>query len=253
VKRRKKRRKSKKPQASRSLLVYQDEQVLVEFLNFDFSTLRYDGNTYTDAAGRKVSGELQKLIHRDLSLNLPINAFWTDSEGIPRKGNQLEMLQAELIEDLSLILEPAKDPDRDTRMQAHLISLCDRINRFDFKARLVPLSGRKKLFGRANPARQLLNREQRVFAAAGGQWIVRLDFGVGDGHAPEKDFYAIIADGLISGKLAMLRRCKKCRIFFLAKEPRQVFCEPAHGRLYYDDPTRAKKRVEDSRANRSLE
>jgi hypothetical protein len=196
---------------------------LVEFVNLDINQARSDN----------ISGELHRLIHNDLSLGSLEN---------------LKILQTEILEALSPIAEPPAGFTR-ARMQVHLNSLIDKIHRLHFEPRFIPLAGGQKLFGLANPARQLLNREQGVFSRGAGEWIVRLEFSVGPGYAPERDFYASIAEGLVSGELTMLRRCPYCRIFFVAKESRQLFCAREHGRLYYDDPTRAKERVYKSRAS----
>ena len=80
-----------------------------------------------DATGRKVSGELHMLIHRDLSLNLPVNAFFTDSKGVQRKGNNLQALQSELIEDLLPIAQRPEGFNR-AKLQAHLLALIDKIS-----------------------------------------------------------------------------------------------------------------------------
>jgi hypothetical protein len=198
--------------------------LLVEFLNLDVDSAQH------------ASSELRALIR--YNLDSPEN---------------LKALQSELLEVLLPIAKPPAGFGRE-KMQAHLISLCDRIHRLRLEIRFIPLSGSPKLFGRHNPARQLISREQRVFAAAGGQWIVKPEFSVGLGLGrgeSKKLLYTILADGLIFGDLAMIRLCDYCRTFFVAKELRQIFCTPAHGRLYWDDPARAKKRVEKSRSDES--
>jgi hypothetical protein len=220
-------------------LAYGREQVLLQFLNLDFSTLKYDGHNYVDAAGRQVGGELHLLIHRDLSLNLPVNAFFTDSEGMRRSGNSLEALQTELIEVLLPITEAkwrskSSRPMR-IRMQDYLVRLVATLNEFHFETRFNLLSGDKRLFDLTNSARALVSRDKRhqgIFAW-GSEWIVRMAFSAGSGYAPRRDFFGLIAEGMISGELALLRRCPCCRTFFVAHDPRSKFM-PGHTRFYYD-------------------
>ena len=94
-----------------------------------------------------------------------------------------------------------------------------------------------------------LSARRRVFSWAAGKWIVN------QGYIPQLDgknrslayLYSIIANALVSGDLALLRQCPYCKNLLLAvKDKRTRFC-PGHMRLYYDDPARAKVRVELSR------
>jgi hypothetical protein len=60
--------------------------------------------------------------------------------------------------------------------------------------------------------------------------------------------YSNLATVLVSGEIRLLRRCPYCGKFFMAVIDRRArFC-PGHGRLYYDDPSRAKERVYKSRS-----
>jgi hypothetical protein len=95
----------------------------------------------------------------------------------------------------SPIVEPAPAFTR-MGMQDHLTSLINRIHQQKFEIRLLTLAGERTLSNRGkNTARELLNREQRIFSRKkGDEWIVKLEFNFGPEYAPEKDFYAAIAD-----------------------------------------------------------
>jgi hypothetical protein len=205
----------KKKKEARPPLAYLRRQPLIEFLNLNFSAPIQSGS---------ISGELQMLIHRHLGLGSLEN---------------LKVLQEELIEVLSPI---ASIPDGGLKrfrrfgakkMQTYLQSLIDKINKLKFTARFVLLSGEKELFGLPNTARQLLNRDQRIFSW-GAQWIVTTEFSAGIGYSPRLDFYGMIAEGLITGELARLRRCRcPCQEFFVPEDPRSKYF-PGHMRLYHD-------------------
>src|SRR5688572_9759065 len=84
---------SKRTAPKRLPLRYYQRQVLVDFLNHDFSKpLKLDAASgYLDANGRQVSGELHMIVHRDLSLGFL---------------EHLENLKQELIANLLPIAEP---------------------------------------------------------------------------------------------------------------------------------------------------
>ena len=93
-----------------------------------------------------------------------------------------------------------------------------------------------------------LSARRRVFSW-GGKWIVHQGFvpQLDERNRPLAFLYSIIANALVSGDLALLRQCPYCKNVLLAvKDKRTRFC-PGHMRLYYDDPARAKVRVELSR------
>jgi hypothetical protein len=149
------------------------------------------------------------------------------------RGLDLVWLQKKLIEDLSLFTNPPRKGAYNLRK-----SLCDKIRQFQFP--LVPLLSVPTKLEKDGTLKEI------------GPWTVKPEFGVG-GPSDERYFYAMIADGLISRELDRLRRCQHCNRFFIADERRQIFCTPDHGRAYYDDPTRAKARVYESRRNKKEE
>jgi hypothetical protein len=213
-------------------LTYNQRQVLVEFLNHDFSKpLKTDpADGYVDCKRRQVTGALEPIIHRDLSLG---------------SLEHLENLRQELITNLLPIAEPQAALTRN-RVQEYLHSLTAKLNQMRFEPRFTVLAGEEK-----TTQRRLLTRDQRTFSRGSGKWIITMDFSSGVSYSPERDFYGMIAEGLVNGELDLLRRCPYCQQFFAAKERRQIFCIPQHGRLYYDDPVRATPRVYQSRRSES--
>ena len=208
-----KNKKREKREGTRLPLAYLRRQPLIEFLNLDLNDPSQTGN---------VSGELHMLIHRDLSLGSIEN---------------LKVVQIELIEVLSPI---ASVPDGGLnrfkrfggKMQHYLESLIQKINLLRFETRFKLLSGQKELFGFPNTARQLISREQGIFSW-GSEWIVKTEFSAGIGYSPRRDFYGMIAEGLITGELARLRRCPCCQMFFVPVDPRARYL-PGHARVYHD-------------------
>lgn len=163
------------------------------------------------------------------------------------------------------------------RLLDHLTKLIYKINRLDFRPRFILLPGeprvrvnnsnvfrlavrkfrpkqrRAHLWGRQvrNPARDLLGAEQGILEWLDGQWIVKMDFDPNfSKNPPLIDFYGMIAEGLLTGGIARVRRCPHCRVFFVAVENRERFCKRQHSREYHDDPIRAKARVALSRHNK---
>jgi hypothetical protein len=219
---------SKRTARKRLPLRYYQRQVLVDFLNHDFSKpLKLDAASgYLDANGRQVSGELHMIVHRDLSLG---------------SLEHLENLRQELIANLLPIAEPQAALTRN-RVYEYLLALTAKLNQMKFEARFNILSGEKKT---AQP--RMLNGDQRTFSRGRGEWIVTMDFSSGISYSPERDFYGMIAEALANGELDLLRRCPYCQKFFTAKAPREIYCIPQHGRLYHDEPVRATPRVYKSR------
>jgi len=193
-------------------LVYLQRQLLVEFLNLDL-----DDRSQTENIG----GELHMIIHRDL--NSP--SFGT-----------LRALKAELIEILSPITLIPDGGMKKGKLLAHLQMLIKKLNLLRLELRFILLSGNKKLelcgIKIPNPTRQLLNREQGIFSL-GSEWIVKTDFSAGIAYSPRRDFYGMIAEGLLTGELAKLRRCPCCRVFFTTTDPRRKYL-PQHTRIYHD-------------------
>jgi len=235
------RKPARKPRHDR---LYGRLKPLVEFLNFDIDHARQE----------TVSTELNLRIYYDLSPD----------------GNRdhLRLLKKDLIEALQPIarlpeggserFKPSKRMQNIENMDAWLKSLIDRINRMRFNAQFRVFPGVKEvplissdLFGFhvrnaeekptpdvwgtyvKNPVRRLLNFEQGIFSWGEGKWMVKMDFSAGLGYSPERDFYGIIAEGLMTGELARLRQCAYCQVFFVAQQPRVTFC-PGHARKYYD-------------------
>jgi hypothetical protein len=180
------------------------------------------------------------IIHRDLTLG---------------SLDHLENLRQELIANLVPIAEPRAALTR-KRVQEYLHSLTAKLNQMRFEAVFRVVSGEKevmlytgegKVIGSPNTARRFLSRDQRIFSRRLGKWIITMDFSPGISYSPERDFYGMIAEGLVKGELDLLRRCPYCQQFFTAKQQREIFCIPRHGRLYYDVAARAKQRVYKSR------
>jgi hypothetical protein len=218
---------SKKTARKRLPLRYQQRQVLLEFLNHDFSRpLKYDRTAgFIDANGRQVSGELHMIIHSDLG------------------SGSLEHLES-IRQGFIAVLLPIADQlqgFKQKRINECLLSLTAKLNQMRFEPVFKVLAGENKT------ARRMLSRDQRIFSRGSAEWIITMDFTAGTSYSPERDFYGMIAEGLMNGELDLLRRCPYCQQFFTAKERRQIFCIPQHGRLYYDDPVRATPRVYQSR------
>jgi hypothetical protein len=145
----------------------------------------------------------------------------------------LKPLQSELIEALSPIAQlpegGQKRFKRRERRQAaertksHLVSLLGILDWLKFEPRFKLL-----------PAKGKINRNREgVFSWGAGRWIVKMDFSAGIPYDPKRDFYGIIAEGLMTGELARLRQCAYCKVYFVAEQPRVRFC-PGHARKYYD-------------------
>ena len=189
----------------------------------------------------------------------------------------LQPLQGTLIEKLSPFGElPAREPDLRpaylARINRSLRELSDELTsrRFATLFHVTDLNYEeeidklqeaefKRRVGRTGLAAYLrrqrekdLNRTHRIFSWLTGRWTIEPIFWPQrrDENPPEAFVYKIIADALVAGDLALLRRCGYCRKFFIAIDPRNRFC-PGHMRLYYDDSGRAKLRVERSRARRA--
>jgi hypothetical protein len=218
-----------KQETKRLPLPYGQRQVLVEFLNHDFSRpLKYDRNEgFIDANGREVSGELHMIIHRDLSLG---------------SLEHLESIRQGFIADLLPIAESPAAPFTLYQIQGYLETLTAKLNQMKFEARFVVSEGVKK-----DKQRGARKRGQKRFSRGLGEWRITIDFSAGAPYAPSRDFYGMIAEGLVNGELDLLRRCPYCQQFFTARQRREIFCTPQHARLYYDDPGRAKQRVYNSR------
>ena len=218
---------SKKMERKRLPLAYHQRQVLVDFLNHDFSKpVKLDAaGGYLDANGRQVSGELHMIIYRDLSLG---------------SLEHLESVRQWLIAALLPIADPLPGFEK-KRIFECLLSITAKLNQMRFEPNFKVVAAEKET------ARRMLSRDQRIFSRGSGKWIITMDFSPGIAYSPEHDFYGMIAEGLMNGELDLLRRCPYCQEFFTAKERRQIFCIPQHGRLYYDDPVRATPRVYQSR------
>jgi hypothetical protein len=161
-------------------------------------------------------------------------------EGSVNSTEDIEALRTELIDDLSPITNlPEGGSARfrrsekiaaAKRMEAHLEHLCEKITNMD---------GLRPVFvvesSRLIPNRRLQSKAQGVFSWSVGEWVIRLRFGV-DHSALRRELYAFVADGLVAGELARLRRCGYCQRFFIAPQARMAFC-PGHARLYYDRPS----------------
>jgi hypothetical protein len=225
-------RKQKKQKATRLPLAYHQRQVLVEFLNHDFSKpLKYDrAEGFIDVNGRQVSGELHMIIHQDLS---------------SASLEHLESIREWLVAALLPIADPPLGSKR-KRIYECLLSLTTKLNQMRFEPVFKVVTGEKKT------ARRMLSRDQRIFSRGSGHWIITMDFSAGMSYSPERDFYGMIAEALMNGELDLLRRCPYCHQFFTARQPREIYCIPQHGRLYYDHPERAKERVDNSRAARAI-
>ncbi len=228
-------RKNPKQKSTRLPLVYNQRQVLVDFLNHDFSKpLTHDPAVgYVDVKGHQVSGELHMIIHRDLSVG---------------SLGHLESIRQGLIADLLPIAESPAAPLTRHQIRGYLEDLTGKLNQMKFEARFNISEEVKK-----DTPRGGRNRGQR-FSRGLGEWMITIDFSAGVPYAPSRDFYGMIAEGLVSGALALLRRCPYCQRFFTAKSPREIFCVPKHGprhsRLYYDELERAKQRVYNSRQDK---
>jgi hypothetical protein len=220
---------SKRTARKRFPLTYHERQVLVEFLNHDFSRpVKYKRvGGYIDANGRQVSGELHPIIHRDLSLG---------------SLKHLESIRQWFVAALLPIADPLPGFNK-KRIYECLLSLTAKLNQLRFEPNFKVLAGEKET------ARRMLSRDQRIFSRGSRKWIITMDFSAGNAYSPERDFYGMIAEGLMNGELDLLRRCPYCHEFFTARERRQIFCVPQHGRLYYDDPVRATPRVYQSRGS----
>jgi hypothetical protein len=137
-------------------------------------------------------------------------------------------------------LFPIADPSpgsKQKRIYECLLSLMAKLNQMRFEPIFRVMVGEKET------ARRMLSRDQRIFSRGSSKWIITMDFRPSISYAPERDFYGMIAEGLVKGELDLLRRCPYCQQFFTAKQRREIFCIPRHGRLYYDDPARAVQRV----------
>jgi hypothetical protein len=250
---------------------------LIEFLNLDFSSV--------DPANISL-GLFVFLQDVAMDHKAPITDGWFVRESPDRPKviaaalKLVEPFQQPLIRKLSLFAEvPSRADGKDKkwfllhRIDNVLVDLAQKLTRWKFqsvfhvenlkydplehlpnnkKTALMVTEARAFTAQRQQHSRSYLNAHHRIFSWGTGQgagrWIVMQDFVPQfDANRPETCLYAIIARGLISGELALLRRCPHCKKFFLAPDPRTRFL-PGHMRLYYDEPSRAKVRVELSRS-----
>jgi len=63
-----------------------------------------------------------------------------------------------------------------------------------------------------------------------------------------KDLYGIVLEALETGELARLRMCLECEDFFIAKDPREIYCKPECREVQHRRD--AKYRMRESRARR---
>ena len=219
--------------------------VLVEFLNLNF---------------REVKKETLSV---DLQIVLEFNRR-EDDDAL----TNLESVQAELIADLGpftgVPAERFKTSDKINltgQTYTQLRALVDKLNSMTMAVRFQILPGERdlvydayKLKPRArrpasvspmqrwekieirikNPSLKLKNEEQGVFSRGLGAWIVKPDFQPTT-YSSRGHFYAIVAESLQQGDLSKLRRCPYCRMFFIARDPRRIYC-PSHTRAFHDQP-----------------
>jgi hypothetical protein len=124
----------------------------------------------------------------------------------------------------SIVLSLINPVTSQTKGEA-LLEICQRLNRMPYKPNWKPL--RHKGIGP----------------------MVEMEFAVDRSKTVASDFYfyGLIIEACMTGEIRKLRHCPHCGVFFMAAEFRQVFCNPGHARLYYDNPKRAKDRVYKSR------
>jgi len=219
---------------------------LVKFLNLNFHEARLE----------TLDGALNMIVHRDLF-------------GSEHSIRYLENLRIEIIDDLLLIAKPPGSRARKSERIEAAIKLDDglrvlvkKLSEMKFRAVFKVLPGAKRVrlsnsevfrlavydfpaskhraklwdsVPKSNPAHRLLNLSQRLIEWGEGQWIVTMDFDCGFPiYNPRADFYGIIAEGLMTGELANLRRCPLCGVFFLAHHRSRIFCCEEHVRKYHD-------------------
>lgn len=160
------------------------------------------------------------LQQRKTKLNQSLGRFIEMYELNTRNG--LKVVQA-LRDELNRDLSPLITSLSGNTLYNHLAQLCARINEMNLDNHfgLNLLLGDRQIRGKPNAAYRWLGKDRTLWKRDGRRYIVTRRKLLAD--TPRKEVYSIIADGLLSGDLSMLRSCPQCKRFSIARRKNQKF------------------------------
>jgi len=85
-------------------------------------------------------------------------------------------------------------------------------------------------------ARDLKNGKQKLLLCGKKRVVLDVDFTARDASNIRRNYYQIVLEGLITGKIFTLRRCRlqRCAAFFIARQRRLFYCRTEHTRESHD-------------------
>ena len=204
--------------------------MLADFLNFDFNSLNQKDphwlyfNSY-DA--------IPDAVFHLLTREFP-SEDWVE---------QSKQLKAEIIADLKPLMP---DSTHEIQNPNHLKKLIRKIKGLGLKSDwsveigdyYLSIKGpygpqnQEKVINFRNPAQQYLGPGHKILEIGGTKCILRHFYDV---SSSREELYGIVISALENNSFALFRMCKECRKFFVAQDPRQIYCsrnctESFHGK-----------------------